>query len=368
MRAKGEGSSGRKGWSFFIRLALGEASREIVSYVTVVPLLLFLAIVVYLGVFNGLQRVAALHPQFVNAWTVLLGSLLHFFAVLCLSSREDPKLRGFSANAGLRGAALESLLRSSFIARQWHVPLIDILVFLPVASVRADAVPAIAAFAAYAAAGLFGFGALAFRAKAGRSRRAAEVRSGALSGAARLFSGIVEVLTPAAVALVLAIAGAEDLARNSIGPDAPNRWLALFAFCAMLASQAVLAASYRLPKRYFRILPVSYAGYCRIAYAPLLTAAAITLSPLLYRIAVICPDRLPAAALFLLALSFAAFAAAERREANRVVASLSHIAFGLALAALSAFLPLGAIAAALLPIVPAYLYGRRHFLHDEVIE
>ncbi len=368
MRAKGDGSSGLRGWSFFLRLALGEASRDIIAYVTAVPLLLFLAIVVYLGVFSGLRRIAFDLPQFVNAWTVFLGSLLHFSVALRLSSREDPQLRDFAANAGLRGAALESLLRSSFIARQWHVPLIDILVFIPVAAARPDAALAIAAFASYSAAAFFGFGALAFRAKAGGIRRTKKRPSGALAGAARLFGGIAELLAPAALALVLAVAGADDLARNSSGPDAPNRWLALFGFCAMVASQAVMAASYRLPKRYFRMLPVSYAAYCRIAFAPLLCGTAVVLSPLLYRIAVVCPERLPVAVLYLFALSFAAFAAAERREANRVVAALSQAALGIALAALSAFVPPAAIAAALITIVPAFLYGREHFLHDEVIE
>jgi len=373
MRGKGEGAagagiSGRSGWAFFLRLALGEASRDIVSYATVLPLLLFLAIAVYLGVFSGLRRVAALHPQFVNAWSVVLGSLIHFIVALWLSPREDRKLHDFAANAGLRGAALDALLRSSFIARQWHVPVIDLLVFLPVASARPDAALAVMGFAAYAAAGLFGFGELAFRAKAGGSRRKAEPRSGAFSGTVPLFGDIAEVLAPAAVALVLALAGADDLARNSTGSDAPDRWLGLFAFCDMVLSQSVLAASYKMPKRYFRMLPVSYAAYCRVAFAPLLAGTAAILSPLIYRIAVLFPDRLPAAFLFLFSLSFTAFACAERREANRALAALAQAGFGVALAALSVFVAPAAIAAALIAIIPAYFYGRSHFLHDEVHE
>jgi hypothetical protein len=177
-----------------------------------------------------------------------------------------------------------------------------------------------------------------------------------------------DALACVAVAVAVELAGASDLLRHPSPSGDPGRWLALLAFCAAVLSQAALSVAYRIPKRYYRMLPVSFATYSSHACAPLLAASAASLSPLLYGIAARCPDRLPGALLFVAAFSIAPFAIAENRESSRAVAALSLLAFGIAVAVLSAILPIAAYAAASFAVLLALGHGRRHFLRDEVLE
>jgi hypothetical protein len=381
MHSGARGDGGFRNLARFIGLALEEARDEIVSYVSVVPLLGFLATVVYLGLFSMIEPFAEAHPGQLNAWTMLAFSLCHYLIAFSLSPLRDPALRAFSDCAGLRGRESSGLQRAWFIARNWHVPLVDVLLALPVAAAGPNSSAAIAAFAAYGPASLWGFGSLAFaaRSRAGAPRggaaspgtRPGKPRRRAAPAIAALAKSILasgEAVALVAAAAAIELAGAADLLAHPSPNGDAGRWLMLLAFCAAILSQAALCAAYRVPKRYFRMLPVSYAAYSVQVLVPVLATFAVALSPLLLRVAARFPERLPGALLFLAGFSIVPLALAENRGASRPAAALLLFFCGAAAAALAAVLPIAAYALASVAIAAAIPYGRRHFLFDEVLE
>jgi hypothetical protein len=370
----------------FIKIGCEQLRYELVSYLTVVPLLLFLFIVIYLGIFSGIEGFAVRNPGIINPWTFLAFSLCHYVVALVIAPAQKPALRYFSACAGLGRAEVGSLQRVSFIARNWHIPFVDLLLFLPIAArwkafARGVSFPLeLCFFFAYSLAALIGFSSLAFwlkkRHPGSEAPKAARFRKKMGHKLSFLAASLIkrgEAIFTAAIVVFLELAVAKDLIQHpsslvSGDMSYPQRWLLFYSLCVSILVQAILLESYRSPKDYYRLFPLSFFKYTKAVFSPMLVACLIVMMPLLCCMVFYCPTKLIVALPLLAALSFLSFAIAQWREANRVAVAIALFSGSIALSVLTVFSPFASLGIAMIAATLVIPGSRRHFLFDEVVQ
>lgn len=363
-----------------VALAFGQAKYEAASSLAAVALLVFAAAAVYIGLYDDLARFAGGYALVAVAAAFLLFSLCHFGLAYALTPPIDRGLREFSAASGLGPARALAVQRSWYIMRNWHVVVLDALVFLPAIAHRAHEGLFIGLFAAYALAAWPLLGALCFslsRASAfeveRRSTRAdlARRRIGErLASAGRALAESRGIAVCVLFTLAIEYAGASDLLRHRGGGGAEDgrRWAYLFLLCLAVAAQGSLAAGARAPKRYYRLFPVSFGRYLFRAYGPSCLALVLSLAPAAACMTALHPALLALALPYLAATLLAPIAIAERGAASGAAAGL-WLFFGCVLAALLwLFVPAAGVAAALAAAALSLVAGRRAYLFAEVLE
>jgi hypothetical protein len=365
----------------FQRIGLEQVKYELLSRITALLCLLCLAAYAYSVFFSSIARTVSARPGLIGFGLCVVGSMVHYAVVLAVSMSVHDGLRAFSFSAGLLPREELGLQRAWFVAKNWHIPFVDLLVFFPLAcALRLSALP-ICVFVAYSLAAWCVLPSCAFsiRARAGAEARK---RQGSFSArrlvargnprlviACSALLGSPESLALGIAAVVIGCSGARDLRANAAAMNLGDaqRWRMLYSLCAAFLAQAALSLSSRSSRGYYRLFPVGYARYLLCSFLPILVLDVAFMSPLLIEMTKTYPAELPCELLYLAAFTLSAFVLAGNQYANGAA-----LALGLFLGSvIAALLWMAApIAGALFVVASASLavaQGRRHFLLDEVL-